>query len=69
MTAGVVPSLDEVLADQIMGLLWHADHLPPARARARIRTLQALVTRTSDAKPVLADIGGRFRGPRSKDAA
>ena len=68
MTAGIEPSLDEDLADPIMGLLWHADHLPPARVRAHIRTLQALVRRTSDAKPI-ADIGGRFRGPRSNDAA
>ena len=42
---GGEPSLDELLDDPIMVLLWQADGLEPAAARAAVMGLQALVKR------------------------
>ena len=70
MIAGVEPSLEEILADPIMDLVWRRDHLPPDRARATIQTLQALVRRTSRTQPApVGSGGGRFSVPRSRVAA
>lgn len=41
------PSLDELLDDPIMVLLWRADGLEPATARAAVMGLQTLVKRAS----------------------
>jgi hypothetical protein len=67
MIAGAEPSLEELFADTIMDLFWRRDHLPPARARATIQTLQALVRRTRRTQPGFGD--GRFNLPRSGVAA
>ena len=40
------PTLDEVLDDPMMALLWRADCLEPVKARATVMGLQALVKRT-----------------------
>ena len=70
MIAGVEPSLEEILADPIMELLWRRDHLPPARARATIQTLQALLRRTSRTEPAPVGFGGgRVSVSRSSVAA
>ena len=41
--AGREPPLAELLDDPIMALLWRADKLDPAAARATVRALQARV--------------------------
>ena len=46
----VEPALEELLEDPIMRLLWRADGLEPARARATLLGLQDLVKRTSRAR-------------------
>lgn len=43
---GAEPTLDEVLDDPMMALLWRADSLEPVKARATVMSLQALVKRT-----------------------
>jgi len=48
---GSEPSLDELFEDPIMRLLWRADGLEPARARATLLGLQDLVRRASRARP------------------
>jgi hypothetical protein len=40
---GIEPMLDELLDDPMMALLWRADGLEPATARATVRCLQALI--------------------------
>lgn len=44
-SVGAEPSLEELLDDTIMALLWRADGLEPATARATLIGLQALVKR------------------------
>lgn len=44
---GAEPSLDELLDDPIMGLLWRADRLEPIAARAAMIGLRAIVRRAN----------------------
>lgn len=44
---GAEPSLDELLDDPIMGLLWRADRLEPVTARAAVIGLRAVVRRVA----------------------
>jgi hypothetical protein len=45
------PPLSELLDDPIMALLWRADDLEPATARATVRALQAKVRKLRQAEP------------------
>ena len=55
------PPLDALLDDTIMRLLWRADRLEPAKARATVFGLQALVRRTNRARPDHGSAGARQR--------
>lgn len=59
------PPLDELIDDTIMRLLWRADGLEPAKARATLLGLQDLVQRTSRAR---AEQGG-MAPPRRRSLA
>lgn len=48
---GNEPSLNELLEDPIMDLLWRADGLDPITARATVMDLQALMLRMGTSLP------------------
>jgi hypothetical protein len=67
--AGYEPSLEDLLNDPIMLLLWRSEGMEPAAARAAVRQLLSMVQRSERAQSGLIRTKQTRRGDKSSLAA